>query len=154
MWRIRIKTYVDTFNGCMKDGTEGTRDYRSLSGLVILLMGICPQLLMIGSSILFNSKYETNGYVVAVFVSAIAFIIGFTQPYGEKMANAMTVGILIVSSLLFALGAQMYSQERETIKLITIFLLMVPHTVFWGYNGFIFAETAANYFKAKIIPNM
>ena len=153
-WRIRIKTYVDTFNGCMKDGTEGTRDYRSLSGLVILLVGICPQLLMIGSSILFNSNFETNGYVVAVFLSAIAFIIGFTQPYREKIANAMTVGILIVSSLLFAIGAQMYSQERETIKLITIILLMVPHTVFWGYNACTFAKTAANYFKAKIIPNI
>ena len=151
VWRIRIKTYVDTFNGCMKDGTEGTRDYRSLSGLVILLVGICPQLLMIGSSILFNSNYETNGYVLATFFSAIAFIIGFTQPYREKMANAMTVAIFIVSSLLFAIGAQMYSQEIETIKLITIILLMVTHTVFWGYNGFIFAKTAANYFKAKII---
>ena len=154
VWRIRIKTYVDTFNGCMKDGTEGTRDYRPISGLAILLVGVCPQLLMIGLSILLNINIETNGYMVAVFLSTVAFFTVLIEPYREKMANAMTVGILIVSSLLFALGAQMYSQERETIKLITIILLMVPHTVFWGYNGFVFAKTAANYFKAKIIPHI
>ena len=42
-WRLRIKTYVETFNGCFKDDTNGTRDYRSLCGwgLLISCLFIC-----------------------------------------------------------------------------------------------------------------
>ena len=149
VWGIRIKTYVDIFNGCVKDGTDGTRDYRPLSGLIILLMGICPQFLMIVSSIVLHSDFDTNGYIVALFLSTIAFIIVLIQPYKEKLVNALAAGILIVTSLLFALGTEMYSQEEETIKVMTIILMMVPHTVFWGYNACILTNNAAKTLKKK-----
>ena len=29
---VSIQTFVDTFRGCYKDGTNGTRDYRAVSG--------------------------------------------------------------------------------------------------------------------------
>ena len=44
-WRLRIKIYVETFQGSLKDGTNGTKDFRSLSGWIIILLGVVPQLL-------------------------------------------------------------------------------------------------------------
>ena len=44
-WKLRIKTYVEIFQGSFKDGTDGMRDYRCLSGWFILFMGVFPLLL-------------------------------------------------------------------------------------------------------------
>ena len=46
---LSIETFVSTFQGCYKDGLNGTRDYRSLSGgilaiFVVVMMvgyGVC-----------------------------------------------------------------------------------------------------------------
>ena len=46
-WRPRIKTYTEAFQCCLKDGKNGTRDYRSLSGWIFLLSGFFPQLLVV-----------------------------------------------------------------------------------------------------------
>ena len=43
-WNIAIKTYVDTFHGCYKDGTNGTRDYRAVSGYLLAMGGLLPAL--------------------------------------------------------------------------------------------------------------
>ena len=45
-WRLRIKTYIATFHSSFKDGTNGTRDYRSLSGLGFLAIGSIPQFII------------------------------------------------------------------------------------------------------------
>ena len=55
-WRIRIKTYSELLHGSFKDGTNGTRDYRFLSMLVLLLFGFLPQLL----PLLMNSTKVQN----------------------------------------------------------------------------------------------
>ena len=34
-WIVSIQTFVDTFYSCYKDGTNGTRDYRAVSGYIL-----------------------------------------------------------------------------------------------------------------------
>ena len=140
-WRIRIKVYVECFNKCVKDGTNGTRDYRSFSGWVLLLIGFIPQLLFA----LANSTLPTNNinYIVAFYLAILVFLCTLLQPYKENVSNALTSGILLIGSLLLAVvGSIFYNQEREAVKVIMSVLLLIPHCVFWGYIVCRLASTA------------
>ena len=39
-WIVSIRIFVDTFNGCYKDGTDGTGDYRAVSGYILTALDI------------------------------------------------------------------------------------------------------------------
>ena len=136
-WRLRIKTYVETFNGCFKDGTNGTRDYRSLSGWILLLSGFFPQLFIaIVSFFVPGSQSDIYvAYPVAILFSIIAILCTFLQPYKERVCNALTSGLLVISSLIFATATGFYNtnSRNELVKLMMLTLLMTPHCVLWGY---------------------
>ena len=135
-WRLRIKTYVETFNGCFKDGTNGTRDYRSLPGWGLLLS--CPFLgLLISIIAIIHGPLKNTlaYYIVAIFVGVIAFFCIWQQPYKDRNSNTLTGGLLILVILvsLLATGA-VHSPERENnAKVFMIILLLVPHIVLWSY---------------------
>ena len=137
-WRLRIKTYVETFHGCLKDGTNGTRDYRSLSGWILLLSGFSPQLLVciiaIAKPNSVNNVFDFS-YPVATFFSIIAILCSLVQPYKETVCNALTSGLLVISGLIFATAPGIFDVERENelVKGIMVALLMTPHCVLWGY---------------------
>ena len=41
-WAVSIQIFVDTIQGCYKDGTDGTRDYRALSGYLLAVCLLIP----------------------------------------------------------------------------------------------------------------
>ena len=62
-WRIRIKTYSELFHGSFKDGTNGTRDYRFLSVLVLLFFGFVPQLLPLLIKAVLQDTHDAPLYI-------------------------------------------------------------------------------------------
>ena len=134
-WRLRIKTYVDIFNGCFKDGTNGTRDYRSLSGWAPLIILFFPMLLITILAIINSPHGSTfiSSYVVAIFLCIVAFFYIFLQPYKDKNSNNLTAGLLVLFSLLAISAIGTESQQRENAKVLMVIILLVPHCVFWGY---------------------
>ena len=73
-WRLRIKTYVEPFHGCFKDGTNGTGDYRSLSGGFFIILCILP-LALYGLVIIITPNSQNYfSYIMAVLLCALAFI--------------------------------------------------------------------------------
>ena len=138
-WRLGIKTYVETFHGSFKDGTNGTRDYRSLSGWILLLSGFFPQLLIALIAISVPGSQINDIYIflypVAMYFGTIAIICTLLQPYKEKICNGLTTGLLVMSSLSFATAVGVYDTDRknEMVKFMMIALLIIPHCVLWGY---------------------
>ena len=133
-WRLRIKTYVETFNGCLKDGTNGTRDYRSLCGWGLLLS--CPFLGLLISiiAIIYGPPNETfiATYTTAIFLCVIAFFCIWQQPYKDRNSNTLTGGLLVLVSLL-ATGTVHSPESENNAKVFMIILLLVPHIVLWSY---------------------
>ena len=131
-WRIRIKTYSELFHGSFKDGTNGTRDYRFLSVLVLLFFGFVPQLLPLLITVVLQDKYDASLYITAIFFSIVAFLCTLLQPYKARLANAFTTGLLVTLSLLIAIAAAVYD-GTESVEIWIFFLSVVPHCVLWGY---------------------
>ena len=132
-WRIRIKTYSELFHSSFKDGTNGTRDYRFLSVLVLLFFGFVPQLLPLIIRAVLQDTHDTPLYITAIFFSIVAFLCTLLQPYKARLANAFTTGLLVTSSLLIAIAAVMYDDETESLEVWIFFLSVVPHCVLWGH---------------------
>ena len=99
-WRLRIKTYVEIFNGSFKNGTNGTRDYRCLCGWGLLILGVFPQLLV--SIVAFINHQQTNKFmassIIAIFLLAVASLCIWLQPYKQKHSNDLTAGLLLILS--------------------------------------------------------
>ena len=131
-WRLRIKTYVEIFHGSVKDGTHGTPDYRSLPGWLLLLLGCLPLLLYIIETIIKN--FFTITFVTAIIFCGLAFFCILLQPYKDKLPNILTAGLFILLGLMaFGLAGTDRSQNREIAELIMALLMLVPHSVLWGY---------------------
>ena len=97
---------MECFNKCVKDGTNGTRDYRSFSGWLLLLIGFVPQLLLaLADSTLPTSN---NNYIVAFYLAILVFLCTLLQPYKENVSNALTSGILLIGSLLLAVVGSIF----------------------------------------------
>ena len=134
VWRIRIKIYAESFNKCFKDGTDGTRDYRSFSGWLLLLFGFFPQLLFALVKATMLTTNTTNAYILVLYFATMAFLCTLLHPYKENISNALTSGILLIESMLLAVAVGIIdNQEREAVKVIMTVLLLIPHCVFWGY---------------------
>ena len=133
-WRLRIKTYVETFNGRFKDGTNGTRDYRSLPGWGLLLF--CPFLVLLISiiAIIYGPQKQAfiAAYTTAIFLCVIAFFCIWQQPYKDRNSNTLTGGLLVLVSLLATVTVPSPESENNA-KVFMIILLLVPHIVLWSY---------------------
>ena len=135
-WRLRIKTYVEIFNGSFKNGTNGTRDYRCLCGWGLLILGVFPQLLV--SIVTFINHQQTNKFmgssIIAIFLLAVASLCIWLQPYKQKHSNDLTAGLLLILSFVATnMAGHLNSQETDIADGLTTLFLLVPHTVLWGY---------------------
>ena len=134
-WRLRIKTYVETFHGSVKDGTNGTRDYRSLPGWLLLLLGCFPLLLHTIQLIIIDNYFIIT-FVTAILLCGVAFFCILLQPYKDKLPNILIAGLFILLGLMgLGLAGTHSSQEKEITEVILAILMLVPHSVLWGYVG-------------------
>ena len=130
-WRIGIKTYVETFQGCYKDGTDGTRDYRALSGWKLALLSF---LLAVQGAL--NVTLFVSASVVASIVIFIVLIVLFSlvQPYKRRVANVSAVTLLAIMTAIFALSNSFTAPKgSDIVRVMTLVLLISPHFALCGY---------------------
>ena len=107
-----LRTFVEAFQGCYKDGTNGTRDCRYFAGLYFILRIIAVILL------------STTVTYIAIAVSGLlywctALLFALVQPYKVHLYN-------VVDSVIFALMGTIYILIILTI--IKILLTGHPYT--------------------------
>ena len=88
-----LRTFVETFQGCYKDGTNGTRDCRYFAGLYFILR-IIAVLLAFTTSQIFISGSAYLYWITALLFSII-------QPYKKYTYN-------IVDAVIFAILGSIY----------------------------------------------
>ena len=97
-----LRTFMDVFQGSFKDGTEGTRDYRSFSALLLL-----PGLII---SLIFSQTLSSYFYPTAtMFIVVYWGLFIIFQPYRYRRHNYITTS-MAVAFLCTYLGLMMNIQ--------------------------------------------
>ena len=126
-----IQAFADTFQGHYKDGTDGTRDYRSMASLQFILrvvLNLGNKWFRAGLTIVHEMKY---GIVMFIALSVCYFTI---QPYKESYMNTIE-GILysIVAALSVLINAGMIYPNgyihRYIGYYIIMFLILLPSII-------------------------
>ena len=106
---IAVTLFIERFHGCYRDGLNGGRDMRSLSGLYFLLRFyifayfIFPYINNIASPWICDS----------LFVMAIALFIAYSQPYVKKYMNVLAI-LLLVNATIISLLLSLPSSAIRT----------------------------------------
>jgi len=81
-----LRTFMDVFQGTFKDGTNGTRDYRSFSGLLLL-----SGLVLCGTFSWTLSSFYYPVATIFILLYCVLFII--FQPYKRHCHNYITIAM-------------------------------------------------------------
>ena len=114
-----LHTFADVFQGCYKDGTNGTRDYRYFAGLYFLLRIVIVILTVF--SIL------TISPALVYLIASLSFTL--FQPYKKRVYN-------VVDSLILALLAVIYIFISYQFNLV--FFTTHPSTILLGFTDLLY----------------
>ena len=137
-WRLRIKTYVETFHGSFKDGTNGTRDYRSLSGWLLILAGWFS-LLLYSIVMIVSDNFFIASYTIVICLCAAALLCMFLKPYKDTLQNNVTAALIVNLCLLVAIG----THNNKSAEVLMAIFMLVPHSILWGYVSWRLIKIAA-----------
>ena len=87
---LALSAFVDAFQGCYKDGTNGSRDYRFFAAIQLMLRLMLP----LANVITKESILSLYGCSLAFVVYITAFVI--CRPYKNDVFNKTDLPILIV----------------------------------------------------------
>ena len=133
-----LRTFVEAFQGCYKDGTNGTRDCRYFAGLyfilriaVVLFFSAVPLYAIIGSALLY-------------WCTALLFTL--VQPYKVHLYNVVDAVIfalmgtiyILIMSIMFKIEVNGHSSTSLLILIDVLYslplLYFVLFTVYWMFN--------------------
>ena len=81
-----LRTFVEAFQGCYKDGTNGTRDCRYFAGLYFIFRIIpVPLYFFLGGSL--GAFTAATGFAIIIWCVALSFAL--IQPYKMHLYNAV-----------------------------------------------------------------
>ena len=133
-WRIAIKAYVETFQGCYKDGTNGTWDYRAVSGY-LLAIGFLPAVQAILIALLLNvvkNRLTITLQFAAIIYTSLTIICALTRPYKHKIANVSAVILLALLVTIVALFAS-FDGRSDVTRALFLIQVSSPHCALIGY---------------------
>ena len=133
---LAIDTFVNTYQGCYKDGTNGTRDYRSWSG-GFLALGVSMLIIrqFANGLIEVNNRQpemESQATIIATVILSVVFAV--LRPYKSKIANITGLTLCALLALAATLNISVLVIERCRVVCIAIVMAVVsiPHCVFYG----------------------
>ena len=130
-WILTLQIFADTFQGCYKNGTNGTRDYRQMAGFILALWIVSPVLVFIGTLIIFN---HTRAWLAVAILGSMTMGVAILvlEPYQHRTANIS--GTLLSFFIAFGsiLGRDFQKDTSTELALFLIALSTIPHCVFYG----------------------
>ena len=117
-----LRTFTESFNGCFKDGTNGTRDYRYFAGVYFLLRVVYIL------SLVLNTQYYIM--VLALFYLVTAVLFALVQPYKRCIYN-------VIDAIMFCILAIIHMLIIAHATLILFFGL--PSTLLSLISGLLYS---------------
>lgn len=118
------KTFIETFQGSYKDGTKGTRDYRAVPALYLVMrvvIGITYAIFEVGTSTI---QYPI---VAALFMIMAAFF-GLAKPYKQRRHNLLDVlinALLAIQTLYLYIFHSVWSYDPTSLHTV-VYLAFLP----------------------------
>ena len=134
-WIISIQTFVDTFHSCYKDGTNGTPDYRAVSGYILAIMTFLPAVDITTRALEAGERFLASTAFIIIF-NALSVAFAVLRPYKHRTANISGVTLPAIFSSAIALFLSFFGVVHTTSIVGTIacgLMLSLPHCVFYGY---------------------
>ena len=134
---LALNTFVDVFQGCYKDGTNGTRDCRFFASLQLVMRLIFP-----------SAFFITKVPLLSVFVSSVVFgsyITAFVilRPYKEALYNKTDIPLLMTSGLMvifvnISVLFEVYHYSSHFLTCVTIVCVTSPliYLIIWQFVYF------------------
>ena len=112
-----LHTFMDAFQGCYKNSTNGTRDCRHLSA-VYLFVRI---MFFVIAAVLLSISVVSFYFVAGVLFSLFAILIVITQPYKSSIYNIIDTVLILVLALFhfFAMGHRLAHFEYHVLHRLT-----------------------------------
>ena len=134
---LALKIFVSTYQGCYKDGTNGTRDYRSIPAIILgaFIFLMATQYSLSSLAIFGNERPLIIWHINIILFAFSTGVFAVLRPHKNKVAN--NVGICL--SVILCIGATLhiFVATYFTVNILVIFLavsfLAIPHFVFYGY---------------------
>lgn len=84
----RLHAFADKFQGCYKDGTNKTRDYRYFAGIYLLIR------ILYHIRVIWNTIYSI--YISQIIPLFAAFLFGVLRPYRNDLYNRLDCALFIL----------------------------------------------------------
>ena len=137
---ISIQTFVDTFHGCYKDGTNGTRDYRAVSGYILALWAFFPAVAIAINDVYHEDEANIALHFFILYFIALTVTCAFLKPYKHKAANIS--GVVLPAILALAIMFLVVSVGGTSAMVV---LISLPHCMFYGYIVYRFGKLLKSY---------
>ena len=138
-----LHTFVESFQGQYKDGTNGTRDFRMVSALFLIIRMLAMAMFIMSISHFDNHTLRVPaGPECALFIVASSFY-AVMRPYKLNIRNNVDYLIL---TLLEIVSFELYSEGHHATKpfseyvFATVLLLLIPHMVLIFYICYVLAK--------------
>ena len=126
----KLHILMDSFQGCYKDGTNGTRDYRYFAGLYLWLRIVLLGIIVFTRT---NFYYPLAAVAVAIFGISLAFF----QPY--KLAAHNAIGTFLIFFLVIGYSSAMAGVISSAQAVLQSFhVISVVMTVLSGLVPFLY----------------
>ena len=127
-----LHTFIESFQGQYKDGTNGTRDFRMVSALFFILR------ILIMAASFFNHHYPTSGSPVlqcVLFASASCFY-AVVRPYKSNYSNNVDILVLVLLEMMSfqIILVPLHHDTATSTVLVAVMLLGVPHVALIFYS--------------------
>ena len=129
---VALNLFMDTFQGCYKDGTVNTQDLRSFSSLYFFLR---LSFIMIRLSATYGWHW---GVVMLLFASATILVASF-KPYKQNIHNVTDIAMLVILMLVFYFYLMMIihssftGQFPQHLFYVTVTLCLLPMLYFLAF---------------------
>jgi len=125
-WWLALNTFVEAFQGCYKNGVTGGWDFRSISGIYLLLRFI----LLFAN---YHMVHQIGWLLRALMLLGLSIFILIVQPYKKSYMNVFD-GLLLallgfLTLLLITFTFLLPSDRSETLPLIIVITCSLPQFV-------------------------
>ena len=133
--RLAITTFAEALHSCFKDGLNGTRDYRSLAGL-FMMVPIINYLIIMKTLVIIG---YSSDLAAAFFMISSSLLVAHVRPYRSWVAtfsisfNVFVIGIICIAHYLWRFQL---SVSTHTLELTFIIISLLPHIVVLVWAGY------------------
>ena len=135
--QIALKVFAETFQGCYKDGLNGTRDYRMTPAIVMFVTMIWVLICAFK-----REKYIQITYInlIGIMVNMfLALIVAYVRPCKSRLMNlslSFHTAVISLLFLVFSLWNDNFIIPSHVLANVFVTLLTVPHVLMLLWVGY------------------